>query len=273
MEMTTRTRKKTKAALKSLQPRCGDCVGFKCEKLIPDSKEVCSKADKTMTSSTCPHFIADVEPLKPLMKRDAFDALIAILQEVPTEGLRNLASLLYNEKKTRKAGFHFGQKVYVRYRGSASANYLSNFMIARIMSVTKEAIRLTSQDGKCNLTFFRETNEQHILSVDEFNELRVKMVRKGRLVDPDAERLLSKKLRCEEEYELGMTNESSGGQITTIDTVFKENKLPRKKGKKEVDLVDLVNGVMAGQNVEKQARSYRPRKDSGADFKIDVSGE
>lgn len=276
MDMTTRTRKQVKASLKSLQPRCGECVGFKCEKLIADNKQVCSKIDKTSTSAACPHFIADTKALQPLMKRDAFDGLVSLFQAVPEEGLRALASLLYNEKKTRKAGFHFGQKVYVRYRGAAGANYLSNFMIARIMSVSSEYIRLTSQDGKCNLTFARSTNEDHILTVEEFNELRQKMVAKSRLVDPDTTRLLTKRLRCEEEYDLNMTNESAGGQITTIDTVFKENKLPRRKQKKTIDLVDLVNGMMEGRNMEREAKGYKPRKsrnDSGGDVIISVSGD
>lgn len=276
MDMTTRSRKQVKAGLKSLQPRCGECVGFKCEKLIADNKQVCSKIDKTPTSQTCTHFIADTKPLHPLMKRDAFDSLVSLFQEIPDDGLRAVASLLYNEKKTRKAGYHFGQKVYVRYRGAAGANYLSNFMIARIMSVGSEYIRLTSQDGKCNITFARKTNEDHILTVDEFNELRQKMVAKNRLVDPDTTRLLTKRLRCEEEYDLNMTNDSAGGQITTIDTVFKENKLPRRKQKKTVDLVDLVNGMMEGRNMDREAKGYKRstrRDDSGGDVIISVSGD
>ncbi|MNQ23841.1 hypothetical protein D3C85_370180 [compost metagenome] len=282
MEMTQRTRRQVKASLKSQQPLCGDCVGLKCEKLISDSKQVCSKLGKTATSKPCPHFIADTKPLQPILKRDAFDTLSRLFQEIPKDALRNVASLLYNEKKTRAAGYFFGQKVYVRYRGAANADYLSNFMIARVMSVNSEFIRLTSQDGKCNLTFMKKTCQDVILSVDEFDELRKKMVAKGRLVDPDVTKLIAKKYRAEEEYELNMTSESAGGQITTIDTVFKENKVPRKKQKKHVDLVDLVNGLMAGHtDVDEKSRKYKtaaPKRGKAASDgtgyqRIDVSGD
>lgn len=279
MEMTTRTRRQVKAALKSQQPLCGDCVGLKCEKLIADSKQVCSKLGKTQTSKSCPHFLADTKSLRPILKRDAFDAMVALFQELPKDSLRAVASMLYNEKKTRTAGYFFGQKVYVRYRGAANADYLSNFMIARVMSVNSEFIRLTSQDGKCNLTFVKKTCAAIILSVEEFDELRKKMIARGRLVDPDVERLITKKYRAEEEYELNMTSESAGGQITTIDTVFKENKIPRRKAKKAVDLVDLVNGMMAGHDVKKEAKGYKragsaTTKRSSAGYEIiDVSGD
>lgn len=280
MEMTNRTRRQVKASLKSQQPLCGDCVGLKCEKLISDNKQVCSKLGKTATSKSCPHFIADSKPLQPILKRDAFDTLSRLFQEIPKDALRTVASLLYNEKKTRAAGYFFGQKVYVRYRGAANADYLSNFMVARVMSVNSEFIRLTSQDGKCNLTFMRKTCKEIILSVDEFNELRKKMVAKGRLVDPDVKKLIAKKYRAEEEYELNMSSESAGGQVTTIDTVFKENKLPRRKAKGAVSLVDLVDGLMAGYtDVDKASKGYkrpsekRSKTSSSGYERIDVSGD
>lgn len=279
MEMTTRTRRQVKATLRSQQPLCGDCVGLKCEKLIADNKQVCSKLGKTATSKVCPHFITDTKALRPVLRRDAFDAVVALFQELPKDSLRAVASMLFNEKKTRAAGFYFGQKVYVRYRGAANADYLSNFMIARVMSVNSEFIRLTSQDGKCNLTFLRKTCAAIIMSVEEFDALRKKMIARGRLVDPDVERLITKKYRAEEEYELNMTSESAGGQVTTIDTVFKENKAPRRKGKKMVDLVDLVNGMMAGHEVKKTAKDYgrakstKTKRSSKGYEKIDVSGD
>ena len=272
-KMTTRSRKQVKAGLKSLQPLCGECVGFKCEKLVPDKKHVCSKLDKTSTSKTCAYFIADAKPLKPLMRRNAFDSLVSLIQEIPDDGLRALASLLYNEKKTRRAGLHFGQKVYVRYRGAANANYLSNFMSAIVLSANSEYVRITSQDGRCNLTYSKQCFP-HIIKAEDFDEMRKRMIARGRLVDPDTERLITKKLRAEEEYELNMTSDSAGGQITTIDTVFKENKAPRRKGKKTVDLVDLVNGMMSGRDVGKEAQRYkRSSKEDKGDLIISVSGD
>ena len=62
----------------------------------------------------------------------------------------------------------------------------------------------------------------------------------------------------------------------TIDTVFKETHLPRRNQKKTVDLVDLVNGMMEGRNMEREAKGYKKRKgnsDSGGDIIISVSGD
>lgn len=275
-KMTTRTKQVARAGLKSLQPQCGECIGLKCEKLIPDNKHVCSENGKTRTSRTCNYFIADTKPLANLTRKTAFDQLVSLFQEIPDKGLRELASLLYNEKKTRRAGYYFGQKVYVRYRGAANADYMSNFMSAIVISASSEYMRLTSLDGRCNLTFAKGCFP-HILTVEKFDALRTKMIARGRLVDPDTEKLIAKRFRAEEEYELQITTESKNGQITTIDTVFKENKVPRRKGKKTVDLVDLVNGVMAGHNVKKSAtkyeRSKKSRRDDGKDTIIAVSGD
>lgn len=146
MEMTTRSRKKVKAGLKSLQPLCGECTGFKKDILIEGNKHPCSLCDKTETSKACTQFLADPEPLQPLIAKGAFTSVVSLMKEIPDAGLRNFASMIYNEKKTRSLGFHFGQKVYVRYRGASNRNYLSNFMIAYIFTVNREFMRFTSKD-------------------------------------------------------------------------------------------------------------------------------
>lgn len=211
------------------------------------------------------------------MDREAFDSLVGLFQTLPTAALRSVASMLYNEKKTRAKGFYFGQKVYVRYRGAANANYLSNFMIARIMSANSEFIRLTSKNGKCNLTFTKTAGDDIIFDVEEFDVLRKKMVAKGKLVDPDAQRLITKKYRAEEEHELNMTSESAGGQVTTIDTVFKDNGVPRRKGKNTVDLIQLVDALQAGHtDVDRTSRVYKRNAETsrrGGTTIIDVSGD
>lgn len=272
MEMTNRSRTQVKKSLKSLQPLCGECSGFKCEKLIEKNKTVCSQVDKTPQSKPCSHFLIDTQKIAPVQQRQAFEQLVSLFQEIPDDSLRSIASILFNEHKTRRQGYYFGQKVYVRYRGAANADYLSNFMIAHVISANNEHIRLSSLDSRCTLTYGKHCFP-HILSPEKFDKLRAKMINKGRMVDPDVQRLITKKLRAEEEYELNITSDSLNGQITTIDTVFKENKV-RRKGKRTVDLVDLVNGMMHGHDVSKDSRQYKRSgpKQSG-DYVIAVSGD
>lgn len=180
--------------------------------------------------------------------------MVEMFAELPDDSLRVLASILYNEKRTRKAGYFFGQKVYVRYRGANSSNYLSNFMIAHVMYVSNEHYRLMSMDGKCVLTYGIQCRP-NIFTVDQFADLRTKMLKKNKLVDPDVERLLSKRFQAEEEHELNLTKESAIGNVTTIDKVFKENGV-RKSKQKTTTLIDLVSRAASGYDVSKQAGKY-----------------
>ena len=204
-----------------------------------------------------------------------FMALARIVDKLPDASLRTLGVMLMREEKTRKMGYKFGQVVYVRYRGLASSNYISNFMKAHIMFVDKKTYKLMSNDGKCVLTFNADC-KPHIMTRQEFKCLRNSMLEKGKLVDPDVDRTLSRRLRAEEEYELGITNDSKNGSITTIDAVFKENKLPRKSSLN--DLCAIVSHIEKGFDARDSAESYRSRKaktkrkqKNNKDIVIDVS--
>jgi hypothetical protein len=182
-----------------------------------------------------------------------FVALAKVVDTLPDSSLRALGAMIMREDRTRQAGYKIGQVVYVRYRGLASSNYLSNFMEARIMFVDSKVYKLMSVDGKCVLTF-NAGCAPHIMSRVEFKELRASMLDKGRLCDPDVSRTLSRKLRAEEDYELGITNESKRGLITTIDTVFKENKLPRKGSLN--DLTTIVANIEKGFKAKDVSETY-----------------
>lgn len=246
--------RKVREALRNQKPLCGECSGFKEDKLLEHCSTVCSKADKISTSAACPSFAPAVRGLSDFSQKRSFEQLVALMSEIPDDSLRVLASILYNENRTRKAGFKFGQKVYVRYRGANTSNYLSNFMIAHVMYVSHEHFRLMSLDGRCVLTFASKCRP-NIFTPAEFDPLRKKMVKQNKLVDPDVERLLTKRFRAEEEYDLNLTDESLSGSITTIDTVFKENKIRRTK-KKTTTLIELVASAVEGFDVSKQAGKY-----------------
>lgn len=287
MDMTPRSRTQAKQALKGLKPTCGDCSGLKCEKLIEKNKGFCSANGKTKQSEPCKFFQPDVRPVQALIGTDGFEALVSLVRGMPSDALRSLATLLYAEKKVRRLGFYFGQKVYVRYRGTARSDYMSNFMLARVLTVQGDYIKVSSKDGKCVATFMYDNIDRQVYDVDRFDTLRTKMVRKGNLVDPDITYALTKRFRCIEEYELGITTESKGGTVTTIDTVFKEGKLPRRGGKdtvKTIELVEIVDGIIRGYDMSKEAKKYKQvvpggkgkgkgKTTSSGDTVIDVSGD
>ncbi len=263
MSIQSNINKGIQSALIGLKPLCGECSGFEDEKLLENCSTVCSKADKLCSSASCPSFAPRVKVLKEYAQRDGFEHLVSLVEQIPDEALRVLAAIISGESVTRKRGYRFGQKVYVRYRGTSGSNYLSNFMTANVMYVNEQHIRLMSLDGRCVLTFSHAC-KVNIFTPQEFAPLRQKMLNANKLLDPDVETLLSRRYRAEEEYNLGITSDSLAGNITTIDTVFKENGIRRKssKGNKPATLVDIVAGIASGRNMKKAAEEYMVPSDS-----------
>lgn len=289
MKQTAHSQKQTKAALKTLAPRCGDCSGLKREQLIPGSKSVCSQNGIITTSKTCSHFMSEIEPIKPLVGTRPFEQLLALIAEVPDNALRSLGGLLFQEAKTRKFGFYFGQKVYVRYRGQANRNYMSNFLSAVVFSANAAVIRLTSDDGRCTMTFTLDVVRAGgvIYTTEEFEPLREEMVANGKHVDPNAEKLVAKRMRCEELKRIqdiidNAESKIKAGTIEPIGAVFKRHDWPMEKRRaKEFDLVAIVESLSEGGMVHNPNRlggyvrpdSTKKSKRKNKDSVVNVSGD
>jgi hypothetical protein len=270
--------RKVRETLKKQKPVCGDCAGFKEDKLLENCSTFCSKADKLSTSEICPSFAPSVRKLSGFTQKRAFSEFASILADVPDDALGALSAIIAVEASTRRAGFKFAQKVYVRYRGALKSNYLSNFMIAYVMYATPDHFRLISEDGRCALTFGANC-KPNIYTTEQFAKLRAKMREAGKFLDPDVETLLDRRFRAEE-GELRMVDESFQGNVTTIDSVVKENKIPRRKRKDTstiTTLVDIVAGVSQGFDMSKKADKYvsertPKKKKAGDNTIISVSG-
>jgi len=205
---------------------CGDCSGFCHDVLIEGQKTVCSKAGKERIHTACPKFIPVVEDLR----GDAtnLDLVANIINNMDDRGLKIFSLLFAGASRTRRMGMRFMQRVYVRYRGLAGSDYLSNFMEAYVMVASKDIVKLVSKDFRCVLTYSRERMPT-LYTEEEFEPKRAKMVAQSKLIDPDVESLLSRRFRCEEEYELNISSESLAGELTTIDSVFKSSKIKTRK--------------------------------------------
>lgn len=259
---------KVKQGLESQKLLCGDCYGFKQAALLEKCGKTCEKMDRIESSPACSSFAPSLVGFDSYINTSGFDRIRSIIAETPTELLRQFGSVFLMELQTRNAGYFFGQKVYVRYRGTNGSNFLSNFMVAYIMYASMTHIRIMSHDGRCSLTFDYRC-KANILTPEEFEPLRKKMLKNNKLVDPDTERLLAKRFRAEEEHLLEITNDSLCGNITTIDTVFKENKIKKSK-KKITSLIDIAAAVAEGFDISK--RYAKERHSRGTDSIIDVSG-
>lgn len=256
--------KKVLADLKSQKPTCGECVGF-CREILKD-KKLCVNVGITETSKICNKFKPNTYELIPLVEEGkAFDALKTVMSLIDDDKLRLVGAAFMREKLTRDAGYRMGQKVYVRFRGQANSNYMSNFFSGYILFADTEMIRVTSLDGKCCMTFAGQARSV-IYTSGEFKNMRNKMVKAGRYSDPDVTRMISKRLRCMEEYELGLL-EVLNGEVPTIDSVM-EAHVPKSKGMKKgpADLRDIVSAIESGfdvravtKKIKSSSKSETPR--------------
>ena len=263
---------KVKTAVREVSPNCGDCSGFNCDILIENNKAVCSKLDVIKTSKPCQQFVPNPKNVE---GAGNLGALADLIHTMTPEARRALGVLLFNEDKTIKQKLRFMQKVFVRYRGASNRNYLSNFMEAYVMYATAKTFKLMSMDGRCVMTF-GEHCKPIIHTETDFDEMSAKMIRKGALVDPDIEQLISRRFRCEEEYDLNLVDKEDPSTVSTIDQVFAGNGIKKARKKGLPDLISLVDEAAAGYSVKGKAKIYdtesKRSRASGGDVIVDVSG-
>lgn len=218
--------------MKKSEFRCGDCRFYSCEKHFD---KVCEQLGHLETSIGCEQFKPNVKKLKDALQETegAIGLLAQVISKVPSSSLHVLSSILYNEKVTRKYGYYFMQKVYVRHRGQPSADYISNFMPAYIMEASKHGLRLLSASGNTHILkteFSRgEITGPNIYSISEWKKLKAKMVAGNKVEDPELRR---KKV----------------SQDFLIEDSIPEEKTEKRKKKKYAinDLVSMADDIERG---------------------------
>jgi hypothetical protein len=167
---------------------CGDCSGFSREALLPNSTASCTKQGAIASQTICPHFRANAFNLSDSMKEGTeVRDLLDLINKVPDESLKAVAGLLLKEAKSRSLGARLGMRVYVRYRGRDKADYASNFLAARVLDISKERIRLISDDGMTCLTFPNTGFDGPIYSEKAFAPIRKAIRKQKTAYDPEIE--------------------------------------------------------------------------------------
>jgi hypothetical protein len=223
---------------------CGECAGLSVENLIAGNDlNNCSEEGKLKTSRACPKFQPEPTIIKDALQDDAEDGMREIASSVKSwdnRTLKAVAGALLNEVTTRKAGFYMWQPVYVRFRGTAASNYMSNFMTARVLTADKDTVRLVSDDGKVVLRYANTGHEgPSIYSVDAFSPLKEMMIEKGKDVD-QTERATPKRLRPEgfEDVDFQLNTDGMNGRITSIGKMARANKTGRRT-RSDNNILDL----------------------------------
>lgn len=223
-----------------------------------NDKATCLELGMIATSATCHAFKPDVESLIDPDTIDPIVDLAKLIARVKTSHLDVLTALIDGERKTRKQGVRFGQPVYVRYRGQANSNYMSNFMRAIVVDARPNYVRVQSRDGSIQMSFDCQTGLSGPAVYDRasFEEIKERMIKKDRMVDPDIRAFASKRIRAIEEYELGLSAESSRGEVATIDSVFSQADLSEEAMDKAYnDLTVIASDIDSGYDT-KRVRAY-----------------
>lgn len=185
------------------------------------------------------------------------EMLATVMSHMSPRQLDVLAGLAHTERKTRKMGWRFYERVYIRYVGPANSNYLSNFLVARILDVDDTTIRMIGEDKKGRVFISYEHdgkgNSDSVYRAKDFAELRRKMIDEGKRVDT---RYLNR-----------MAPSSQQGNVATFDEAvaahaLNEEKLTRRSSARE-DLVTLVSNMsrsMYGANYGPEELRNKKRK-------------
>ena len=243
-----------------IKPRCNECVGFKNAKLL-SPKATCFEMGRSKASEVCTMFtfnsfdIVSREPstsiVPPMLE------LSQVISCFPTSKLRSLALLISYEKLTRNCGFSFYQKIYLRYRGHAGANYLSNFMIAYVIRAVPSRRDIPSMlyltDRRCISQFSFENYEDSmsisLYTADDFEALKSRMLGK---VDPEIDEVEDKITREVQRAALDKRKtkkkaDADQGFVVSIDEAFDAGIICDAKVKKERAFVNLTEIMLQMQ--------------------------
>ena len=243
--------------------KCGDCSGLNRDALIRGIEAPCSDQGKIEASKACPKYRPSSTKIQEMSGVD-FHTLAGALHElIGTSNdpavFRALAGYMLSIEETIKSGFRFLQPIYVRYRGTATSNYFSNFMSAYVLFASKDEVRLISADPRTKKQFVmsypinRDDRGRPVLSgaslysPKEFDQLKTRMSERGNLVDPELSRKTSSSVKPVDGADVGkMPKGSLDGLVVDMSQVAKKNQIkPKPKSKRKKDLVDLVSDYNA----------------------------
>lgn len=167
--------------MKQQSLNCGSCLFLNRERTF---ELKCSESGKLPTSKGCLSYKPDMFTLVGTPEKLGRVSKLshAIHGMTPTE-LQALGAVLHAERNTRKAGWHFFQKVYVRFTGGADRNYLSNFAVGYILYADKDTVRVVGRNGKMFVSAINDPNSETVYTVERFAPMRAEMVRRKKFVD------------------------------------------------------------------------------------------
>lgn len=185
-----------------MKARCGSCLNLEKDKAV-DKPSSCIKLGKIPTSKKCASYVPNMHSLiNTENKANALFQIANLMCDWNNYELEAFGNLLHTIKTTKRNGWKFCEIVYVRYTGTASSNYLSNFMSCRVIYADKNYVKVVSNSvtssGSALLTLINDKESKTIFRVKEFAKLRKEMRNEGKFVDPNEKKvaIILDKRRC-----------------------------------------------------------------------------
>lgn len=197
----------------NLDIRCRDCIYYERSATYEDK---CKNLGIQSFSKPCRRFTLD--PYQIDFNNDDTKTISLLITNISDKKLIKLAALLAQESKTRKQGFIFGQKVYVKLYQS---DYLSNYAVARVISANKEYVSLQGKKGWRGMLFHNS-----VLTIEEFIKKKDSLIKQNKLKDPNFSNYTTIKLNTK-----GMKKNYEPKDISEY---VKNKKKTVKKGNKDV---------------------------------------
>lgn len=162
--------------------QCGSCTYLIRDRVF---EAKCSDLGRLPTSKSCGSYSPDVFSLVGSEENNQnLESVADMMSQMSPNDLQILGAMMLREKQTRKHGFKFHQKVYVRFRGNSSANYLSNFVVGYVLDANKDTIRVVGESGATAISAINDKDSETVYTVARFNKMRIEMVAERRLIDP-----------------------------------------------------------------------------------------
>lgn len=231
--------------MKQHQLNCGSCLYLNRERCF---ERRCSDLGKLPTNKACGTYKPDMFTLVGSgQKIDRMHKMAEAVHGMTATELQTLGAVLHAERNTRKAGWKFMQKVYVRYTGASNRNYLSNFLVGYVLYADKEYVRIVGESGKMFLSVLNTDEGTTLYTVAKFKEVREAMQANKKFVDPEA------------------SPDYAHAHIAKLDAIMAIDPPMRKQVKKskanEDDLVSIVSRMARGI-IGRSSTAKRKKKQS-----------
>jgi hypothetical protein len=167
--------------MKKQNLNCGSCLFLNRDRIF---ERKCIELGKLPSAKACTSYSPDAFMLAGNEKAvDRLKMVSSAIHGMSLTEIQALAAVLHAEKSTRKAGWKFYQRVVVRYTGSASSNYFSNFAIGYVVFADKDNIKIVGDSGKMMITAMNVPDSNTIYTMEQFKVLSAEMVRKKQFSD------------------------------------------------------------------------------------------